>query len=366
MVARVFSPDAVERIPNLPGALVSLAIADKEAVLAGLRIASANGSVSAVFWLANLLTRVESAASAQSFMLERFLRSGVPARARYAPQLARIACLAANQQSAEAFKHARSALRNEAQDALYSIIASSRIPDCCIDETACVQTVMKEAQAFREGAHPVLAQADVAWEAFFSRVLGSRSVALVGNGGSLRGANRGAEIDSHDTVVRVNFPSLNGYEEDAGSRCDLMLFVETALLAAGRPGGIPFNRYLSRADSYSCSAFMSIPEQHTFSEVDPAATLAQCGIDKYVRFSLETRRFLQNTSYISPTSGLLAALILTLLLRARVSMFGFDFYEVDFHFWTDGVGFPGLHHEPAFEKLLVQHFLTKYLAVSHI
>eukprot|EP00027_Filamoeba_sp_ATCC50430_P008377 CAMPEP_0168559180 /NCGR_PEP_ID=MMETSP0413-20121227/10380_1 /TAXON_ID=136452 /ORGANISM="Filamoeba nolandi, Strain NC-AS-23-1" /LENGTH=450 /DNA_ID=CAMNT_0008590379 /DNA_START=95 /DNA_END=1443 /DNA_ORIENTATION=+ len=45
--------------------------------------------------------------------------------------------------------------------------------------------------------------------------------AIVGNGGSLRGSKRGAEIDSHDVVVRLNLAPFLNFSEDVGSRLDI-------------------------------------------------------------------------------------------------------------------------------------------------
>lgn len=46
----------------------------------------------------------------------------------------------------------------------------------------------------------------------------SKSVCIVGSADSLSGKKLGEIIDSHDIVVRINDPQIEGYEEDVGSK----------------------------------------------------------------------------------------------------------------------------------------------------
>lgn len=48
------------------------------------------------------------------------------------------------------------------------------------------------------------------------------SVAIVGNSGNILGRNYGKEIDEHRYIIRINRARTNGYEEDVGSRTDLL------------------------------------------------------------------------------------------------------------------------------------------------
>ncbi|KAJ0069796.1 hypothetical protein NL108_014435 [Boleophthalmus pectinirostris] len=52
------------------------------------------------------------------------------------------------------------------------------------------------------------------------------SCAVVANGGVLWRSKKGAEIDSHDYVFRVNGAAIKGFEEDVGNRTDV--YVHTA------------------------------------------------------------------------------------------------------------------------------------------
>ena len=53
------------------------------------------------------------------------------------------------------------------------------------------------------------------------KLLTGKTIAVIGNGPSEVGKNRGEEIDAHDIVIRINNYRLNGYEEDYGKRTDI-------------------------------------------------------------------------------------------------------------------------------------------------
>lgn len=55
------------------------------------------------------------------------------------------------------------------------------------------------------------------------KFLSGKSIAVVGNGPSERGKGLGAEIDSHDIVVRINNYRTKGYERDYGRRTDVWM-----------------------------------------------------------------------------------------------------------------------------------------------
>lgn len=55
------------------------------------------------------------------------------------------------------------------------------------------------------------------------QLLVGSNIAVVGNGPSEIGKGLGAEIDSHDIVIRFNNYKTDGFEKDYGSRCDIWM-----------------------------------------------------------------------------------------------------------------------------------------------
>lgn len=56
---------------------------------------------------------------------------------------------------------------------------------------------------------------------YFEKLLRNKTIAIVGNGPQEIGLSKGAEIDAHDVVVRLNNYRVNGYERDYGSKTDI-------------------------------------------------------------------------------------------------------------------------------------------------
>ena len=55
----------------------------------------------------------------------------------------------------------------------------------------------------------------------FKKILLGKSIAVVGNAPSEIGKSKGAEIDSHDIVIRFNNYKTKGFEKDYGSKTDI-------------------------------------------------------------------------------------------------------------------------------------------------
>ena len=63
-------------------------------------------------------------------------------------------------------------------------------------------------------------------------------IAVVGSSGNLLHRSRGAEIDAHDVVIRMNDVSVAGFEEDVGSRTDIRVAWSDGLSFARHAGVI--------------------------------------------------------------------------------------------------------------------------------
>lgn len=55
----------------------------------------------------------------------------------------------------------------------------------------------------------------------FEKLVEGKTIAVVGNGPSEIGKGKGAEIDAHDIVIRMNNYKTEGYEQDYGSKTDI-------------------------------------------------------------------------------------------------------------------------------------------------
>ncbi|XP_063955687.1 alpha-N-acetylgalactosaminide alpha-2,6-sialyltransferase 2-like [Lytechinus pictus] len=90
--------------------------------------------------------------------------------------------------------------------------------------------------------------------------------AIIGNGGILKGSGKGAEIDAHDYVFRVNAAVTKGFENDVGKKtsfyCFTMVTLHNTLALRHRTGfeipkGDENLRYLFFADSDWTYTFLS-------------------------------------------------------------------------------------------------------------
>ncbi|XP_043941010.1 alpha-N-acetylgalactosaminide alpha-2,6-sialyltransferase 2-like [Protopterus annectens] len=69
------------------------------------------------------------------------------------------------------------------------------------------------------------------WETQHSRSNSSCiRCAVIGNGGILRNSSKGAEIDSHDYVFRVNGAIIKGFEQDVGKRTSFYIFSTNTMM----------------------------------------------------------------------------------------------------------------------------------------
>lgn len=57
----------------------------------------------------------------------------------------------------------------------------------------------------------------------FEKFIKGKTVAIVGNGPSEIGKNKGKEIDAHDIVIRFNNYKIEGFEKDYGERTDIWI-----------------------------------------------------------------------------------------------------------------------------------------------
>lgn len=171
-----------------------------------------------------------------------------------------------------------------------------------------------------------------------ARLAGAGSVALVGNGSGLVDSGAAAAIEAHEVVLRLNFPVLSGHERDVGRRTDLMIFAEAKRweLAALR------GREPDYADMPAFAARVAWPRQAVAAPDQVPRALAEAVVA---------------LGYGHPTTGFFALLLVALLLRRRVTLFGFDFFRPGRpgHYYGDTTA--GAQHELAYERWMAERFL---------
>ena len=185
-----------------------------------------------------------------------------------------------------------------------------------------------------------------AWWDILRLLMRARSIALVGNGSSLRGAGFGEAIDGHDVVVRFNFPKLAGFAADVGCRTDLIAFSE-ALIERLPP-------LLDREPSFRTIPLLSVfPNPRLKSQAEHEKLTLLGFLPDLFRSAL--CRF----SYREPTSGALLLYLLVLLRKNNVSVFGFDFYRphTEAHYF-DGHHQVFLGHDTAYERFMLEHVIA--------
>jgi hypothetical protein len=173
-------------------------------------------------------------------------------------------------------------------------------------------------------------------------------VVLVGNGGSLRGSALGADIDRSNLVVRINFPRLQEFTDDVGSRTDLVFFTEAFLRTKENARSL---KYLRAEYPQVPGIAVDASRRDHFDDVlyiersDPGACL----------MPVEIRTLLRALSYEFATTGVCAAVLLSWLFRKKLVLFGFDFFSptTAIHFFSDEKPDIFIGHETAFERFLL-------------
>lgn len=170
-----------------------------------------------------------------------------------------------------------------------------------------------------------------------AQLAAAESVALVGNGSGLKGSGAGAAIEAHGVVVRINYPRLSGHEADTGRRTDLMLF-------HGNKRPI-LDSLMAREPEFPALPAFGIRGNPVPARQGPP------------RMPEELVALAAELAYPTPTTGLFAILLVGVLFRRPVTLFGFDFFAPGRpgHYFGDTVA--SELHEIAFERWFAAHAL---------
>ena len=205
-------------------------------------------------------------------------------------------------------------------------------------------------EIFKESVTPdplILQQNSTVYLEVMEKILGSKSVALVANGPSLKGRGLGQEIDAHDLVIRCNFPEFTRFCGDVGRKADIVFFNEFLVNV------LP--ELMAREPAYNrCAALAFHPkpaaqfiEEHYLRSVEARVS----------RIQPKLREIYRSFFYTRPTTGLMGIILISVVLRKNLDIYGFDFYN-----HTTAHYFPSsapvfLGHELQYEQWFLKHFL---------
>ncbi|WP_368414736.1 glycosyltransferase family 29 protein [Falsiroseomonas sp.] len=161
----------------------------------------------------------------------------------------------------------------------------------------------------------------------------ARSIALVGNGPGLAGSGAARAIESHDLVMRLNYPVILGHEADVGSRTDLMFFDSSHRVRVAER--------MARHPSFPITPALCTHEAPQGAPGLPIALM----------------RLVCDLTYTRPTSGFAALVLAGVVLGKPVTLFGFDFFRPGGrgHYY-DAAAAP-FTHETGYERWFVERVL---------
>jgi hypothetical protein len=174
----------------------------------------------------------------------------------------------------------------------------------------------------------------------------AKRVALVGNSSKLRDSGLGESIDSHDVVIRCNFPEIRSHHFDVGKKTDLMLFNESIRTRV--------NKADQTVTEYDAVLALGLHPEPFFGLAEPR--LGRGG--GITTLPPDTRKFISEISYSRSTTGLMAINLLCFVFQKNISLYGFDFYDrIESPHYFGGQKGAYLGHELQYERWYVQHFL---------
>lgn len=161
-------------------------------------------------------------------------------------------------------------------------------------------------------------------------LLKGKSVAIVGNGPSEIGKNKGKEIDSHDIVIRINNYVISGYENDYGTKTNIWVRGSGSPQVEDRTQHNEYLAVLWEADYEHFPIF--------FNHIDILYRDAKNNII-FSNFDFRIHKEIKEKSKINfPTSGLMCIYWLHSLKLKKLSYYGFSFLDganKNIHYYKD-------------------------------
>ena len=169
----------------------------------------------------------------------------------------------------------------------------------------------------------------------------ARSVALVGNGPGLKGSGAARAIETHDIVLRLNYPMILGHEADVGTRTDLMIF-----------DGSHRAQLAERLGRHA--SFPTVPALGTHAgPMGPEGPLYAGPPD----IPAALMWLVDDLCYARTTTGMKALVLSGLVFGKPVTLFGFDFFRPGGagHYY-DAAAAP-FTHETGYERWVVERLM---------
>lgn len=207
----------------------------------------------------------------------------------------------------------------------------------------------------RSHPHPQAVTYNSAFTAIFDDIDLAERLLLVGNGPSLATAEKGAAIDSHDFVIRLNDFSTKGFESHVGTRTSLWYSSANRM---ARPDWDSLNEQQTRI--LLCQAEMGhYPDLGAFS----AARLGRSLSGSEASFlPAHIHHLSTRLTYERPSTGLRFMSLLEFFAQRPYSITGFDFFADDrLHYFEqeDGRLQVGEVHALAYERDVVSQVFVR-------
>ena len=166
----------------------------------------------------------------------------------------------------------------------------------------------------------------------FVSFIKNKSVALVGPAQYMQGSGYGAEIDKHDTVVRINrgIESIEKYSNDIGQRTDVYYSClieraqQTGILNAEELKHKYKIKFIVAPPDSDIQGIASSTKLHSLVDVQKVHKIAQLIPVRIISHVFHTT--LAQQVRCKPNTGFLAIYDLIALQPSKLSIYGFSFY----------------------------------------
>lgn len=194
-----------------------------------------------------------------------------------------------------------------------------------------------------------------------------KSIALVGNAGYLASLAQGSRIDRHDVVIRMNNFRVTGFEEQLGSRTDVLLtnfYTDVDFSNRDFQG-------VSKFISSSPNNFRKMRDRGIHLRHGPCITTALRRLRQRVVYVPSLSWFETQIGLIGryPSTGACGIfLILQHLLPVcgTVSITGFSFFQCRSHYFSHDDVDPNTNHDAASEQALIRQRLLPHLRSGRV